>query len=510
MTPSDDHQVLNALLSAAVDGIIITNADGIMLRVNAAAGALFGYPSEQMVGEHIRMLMPEDMREPHEGYVERYLESRTAHVIGKGREVEAMRHDGSLFPVHIALGEAQVDGKTVFVAMMHDLTHRKAAEEAAARSQRMDAIGRMTGGIAHDFNNLLTVVIGNLELLDLEHMPKNADQIIADALAAAELGADLTSRLVMFARKRPLRLELIDLNAGLASAVSLLRHTISAQCQLDLAMDDNLWPVQADPTQLQTAIFNLVLNAQDAMPEGGRIFLETSNVRIDDTYLAQEIGVAAGRYVRLSVSDTGEGMTDEQRTLALEPFYTTKAAGDGTGLGLSMVYGFTKQAGGHVALYSEPGQGTTVSLYFPAAEKRLEEGMDANSPPTEQQAQGSDRTILIVEDNAQIRRLTEARLGALGFRCISAPDANTAWTLIQAQSDFALVFTDMVMPGPLSGYDLARKIANHYPELPVLITSGFSENVLREKDIGADYPMLRKPYRQADLAEAVYAALAGR
>jgi PAS domain S-box-containing protein len=176
---------------------------------------LFGYPSEQMVGAHISMLMPEDMREPHKGYVERYLESRTAHVIGKGREVEAMRQDGSLFPVHIALGQAQVDEATVFVAMIHDLTRRKAAEEAAARSQRMDAIGRMTGGIAHDFNNLLTVVIGNLELLDLEHMPKNADQIIADALAAAELGADLTSRLVMFARKRPLRLELIDLNAGL-------------------------------------------------------------------------------------------------------------------------------------------------------------------------------------------------------------------------------------------------------------------------------------------------------
>jgi CheY-like chemotaxis protein len=297
---------------------------------------------------------------------------------------------------------------------------------------------------------------------------------------------------------------------GSSSAVSLLRHTVSAQCQLDLAMDDNLWPVQADPTQLQTAILNLALNSQDAMPEGGRIFLETSNVKIDDTYVAQEIGVAAGRYVRLSVSDTGEGMTDEQRTLALEPFYTTKAAGEGTGLGLSMVYGFTKQAGGHVALYSEPGQGTTVSLYFPAAEVRLEEGMDADASPTEQEAQGSDRTILIVEDNAQIRRLTEARLSALGFRCISAPDANTAWTLIQAQSDFALVFTDMVMPGPLSGYDLARKIAKHYPELPVLITSGFSENVLRERDIGADYPVLRKPYRQADLAEAVYAALAGR
>ncbi len=510
MTPSDDHQVLNALLNAAVDGIVITDAEGTMLRVNAAAGALFGYPSEQLVGAHISILMPEDMRELHRGYVERYLKSGTAHVIGKGREVEALRRDGSLFPVHIALGQAQVDGQTVFVAMMHDLTRRKAAEEAAARSQRMDAIGRMTGGIAHDFNNLLTVVIGNLELLDPDNMPKNADQIIADGLAAAELGADLTSRLVMFARKRPLRLERIDLNAGLSSAVALLRHTIGAQCQLDLAMGDTLWPVQADPAQLQTAIFNLALNSQDAMPEGGRIFLETSNVEIDDTYLAQEIGVAAGRYVRLSVSDTGDGMTDEQRALALEPFYTTKAVGEGTGLGLSMVYGFTKQAGGHVALYSEPGQGTTVSLYFPAAEARDADGEDATNLSVEHDVQGSDRTILIVEDNAQIRRLTEARLSALGFRCISAPDANTAWKLIQSQSDFALVFTDMVMPGPLSGYDLARKVAEDYPTLPVLITSGFSESVLRGKNIGADYPVLRKPYRQADLAEAIFAALAGR
>lgn len=508
MQPSDDHRVLNAVMDAAIDAIIISNEAGIILRANEAASGLFGHSLDRLIGSPIGLLMPEEMRKLHEHYVERYLTSGDARVVGRGREVEALHSDGTVVPVHIALGKAEVNGSVAFVAMMHDLTRRRAAEEAAARSQRMDAIGRMTGGIAHDFNNLLTVVIGNLELLDAQVMPSNADQLIADALAAAELGADLTSQLMMFARKRPLLTGQIDLNEGLSKAVALLKHTIGAQCQIEVSLGKDLWTVNADATQLQTAILNLALNSQDAMPNGGRIFLETGNVEIDDTYLAQELEVEPGRYVRLSISDTGEGMTKAQRALALEPFFTTKTVGKGTGLGLSMVYGFTKQSGGHVALYSEPGEGTTVSLYFPAAEntQQMAAAGVVQSRLAETQ-HGAGHTILIVEDDPRISRLSETRLSALGFQCICAPNADIAWKIVQSNMDIALVFTDMVMPGSMTGYDLASKMAVEFPDLPVLITSGFSESVLQDKNIGAGVPILRKPYRQADLVEAVFDAL---
>ena len=508
MQSSDDRELLTALLDAAIDGIVISDSSGRILRANKAAGVLFGRPVEELIGADLSILMPKEVGAKHQEYVERYLSSGTSRIIGRGREVEGMRKDGTTFPLHVALGRADIGDDVAFVAMLHDLTNRRAAEEAAARSQRMDAIGRMTGGIAHDFNNLLTVVIGNLELLSDGVRPDRTDQLIADALAAAELGADLTSRLMMFARKKQLNAEIIDLNEAVANAVALLKHTLSARCQLELSAGPRLWPVQADPTQLQTAILNLALNSQDAMPKGGRLFLETSNIEIDDRYLAQEVDVATGRYVRLSVSDTGEGMNEEQRAHALEPFFTTKPVGEGTGLGLSMVYGFTRQSGGHVTLYSEPGQGTTVSLYFPAVDLT---GADSKKVPLgkETSAQhGHGRTILIVEDDVRVRKLSETRLAALGFHCIGVSNADSAWKIVNAQEPIDLVFTDMVMPGKLSGYDLAKRIAAQHPGLPVLITSGFSESVLRDQDIGSEFVILRKPYRQADLAEAVYNALA--
>lgn len=507
MQSLDDRELLTALLDAAIDGIIVSDSAGTILRANKAAGDLFGHSVENLLGADLSILMPEDTGEKHQQYVERYLDGGTSHVVGRGREVEGMRSDGTVFPVHVALGKADIGGEVAFVAMLHDLTRRRAAEEAAARSHRLNAIGRMTGGIAHDFNNLLTVVIGNLELLGSDTPAGKTDQLITDALAAAELGADLTSRLMMFARKRPLNPLQIDLNRAVANAVALLKHTLSARCRLELSAGEQLWPVRADPTQLQTAILNLALNSQDAMPKGGRIFLETSNIEIDDRYLAQEIDVATGRYVRLSVSDTGEGMNDEQRAHALEPFFTTKAVGEGTGLGLSMVYGFTRQSGGHVTLYSEPGQGTTVGLYFPAVDPmdtHTEETPASQPVPVQQ---GGGRTVLVVEDDVRVRKLSEARLAALGFHCVSVPDADAAWQIVSSHNMIDLVLTDMVMPGKLSGYDLAKQIAAQHPGIPVLITSGFSESVLRDQDIGSEFAILRKPYRQADLAEAVYNAL---
>ncbi len=506
MQALDDQAVLYALLDAALDGIIIADTGGRIIRTNPMAAELFGRTLEELTGANITTLMPDAIAQAHQGYMDHHLQTGEQQVLGMRRPVEGQRADGSTFPVQVALGKAQIEGQAVFVATLHDLSLRRAAEEAAARSQRMDAIGRMTGGIAHDFRNLLTVVIGNLELLDPALPPEKIEERIADALAAAELGADLTSRLVGFSRKQPMKAEQIDLNEGVETAMGLLKHTLSSRCTVEYVAGSDLWPVEIDPSQLQTAILNLALNSQQAMPDGGRIFIETRNIEIDDSYMAQELDVAQGKYVRLSVSDGGEGMSDENRAIALEPFFTTKPPGQGTGLGLSMVYGFVKQSGGHVTLYSEPGQGTTVALYFPVANQRA--GTETAELAMLARPSTAGKTILVVEDDDRLRRLSEARLNALGFRCHTAPNADQGWVMLQELADIDLVFTDMVMPGTMSGYDLAERIATQRPSLPVLITSGFSETLLKEGTVPRGMAVLRKPYRQSDLAEAVFAALA--
>jgi PAS domain S-box-containing protein len=506
MNIANDSVVLIALLDAAVDAIIISDAGGRILRLNPAAAKLFGHAVDTLQGRNVRVLMPGDMAARHDGFLRHHLETGEKRIIGIGRDVQGLRADGAVFPLHLSVGRADIDGEVTFVAILHDLSRRKASEEAAARSQRMDAIGQMTGGIAHDFNNLLTVVIGNLELLEMSETQEKARALITDALEAAELGADLTSRLMVFARKSTLRSEVIDLNQVVEQSLSLLKRTIGAKVTITPNLASGLWPARTDQTQIQTAVLNLALNAQDAMPHGGRIVIETRNISLDDRYVAQEIGVAPGDYIRVSVSDTGEGMSDEVRNRAMEPFFTTKPVGKGTGLGLSMVYGLVKQSGGHVTIYSEPGKGTTISLYFPAVDK--ESGAETPVAGDGDKTFGAGRLVLVVEDDPRVMRATLARVTAFGFRCLTATTADAAWEMLQGRDDIALVFTDLVMPGAMSGHDLALRIKAHKPGLRVLLTSGFSEGVLPGGRFAAEFAILRKPYRQADLAQALEAVLA--
>lgn len=507
MAEFDDPTLFSVLMDAAVDAIIIADAKGRMLRANDAAGKLFQYEPEAMIGQNVDILMPEAMAKRHGGFLEHHLATGERSILDQSRDVIGLRVDGTTFPLLLSLGRGETDQGVVFVSILHDRSYRRAMEEAAERTQRMDAIGRMTGGIAHDFNNLLTVVIGNLELLEMAGLPDRQRGLLSDALSAAELGADLTSRLSIFARNSDLQPSIIKLDDQLTQSVALLRHTIGSHCKILTNADDELWPMAADATQLQTAILNLAMNSQDAMHSGGVLSLEAQNVDIDDTYVAQELGVSSGRYVRLTVSDTGQGMTLGERTHALEPFFTTKPPGYGTGLGLPMVYGFVKQSGGHLTIYSEPGEGTTISLYFPALdgdEAALIPSDKVKSTVPEVARKG---TILIVEDNEKLRRLSKTRLTALGFDCETAATADEAWDLLAGMPDVALVFSDMVMPGTMSGYDLAKRIAKDRPEIAVLLTSGFSESVLRDRWAGDEFKMLRKPYRQADLERAVQAVL---
>ncbi|SDZ40333.1 hypothetical protein SAMN05444004_11339 [Jannaschia faecimaris] len=495
----DNKALLDALLGAAVDAILIADADGRILRVNAAAATLFRYSADAISGQNLSMLMPDDMAAKHGEFVDQYLTTGVKRIIGSGRDVQGKRSDGTRFPLHLSLGRTDINGEPTFVAIMHDQTRRLIAEEALTRAQRMDAIGQMTGGIAHDFNNLLTIIVGNLELLELAGVDGKSTELITDALSAAEMGADLTSRLLLFSRKGELRPERLDIGEAVKETMRLLRRTLSARIEVEERVGSDPWPVSLDPMQLQTAIINLALNAQDAMPGGGRLRLEVENVTIDDDYIAQDVEFPPGQYVRLSVSDTGVGMTPDQRRRALEPFFTTKSPGKGTGLGLSMVYGYARQSGGHLTLYSEVGRGTTVSMYFPRAEKQP---FPKSLPHKEVATFGDRRMVLVVEDDPVVRRLSEARVASLGFDVVGAFNAQEAWDILTARDDVALVFTDLIMPGEMTGEDLAHRIGQERPDVAVLLTSGFSGGMANLEGIEGAPRLLRKPYRQADLAEA--------
>ncbi|MGB3245069.1 MAG: PAS domain S-box protein [Sulfitobacter sp.] len=505
-----DSAVLNAILEAAVDAVIVSDAQGKILRANAAAAGLFKYDVTEMVGQNVSILMPQALADLHDGFIRHHIETGEKRIIGIGRDVEGQRKDHTVFPLHLSVGHAEVNGQRIFVGILHDLTLRKATEDALARSQRLDAIGQMTGGIAHDFNNLLTVIVGNLELLEMRGADARQLPLIKDALDSAELGSDLTSRLMVFARRSNLKPERADLRSLCADTLGLLKRTLGATYRIKTEFSANSGTVMIDPVLFQSALMNLALNARDAMGASGELLVSIQNVTIDDTYMAQEIDIEAGDYVRLSVSDDGAGMSMEAQRRAFEPFFTTKADSGGTGLGLAMVYGFVRQSGGHVTLYSEPGLGTSFGLYFPALKQESEiDTAGVVADPTQKRPFGNGETVLIVEDNPKVRKLSIERIRDLGFATLEAESGDQAYQILKGGAQVDLVFSDLVMPGALNGYDLAAKIALEFPYLKVLLTSGYASDLRTDAMIHEQpHEILHKPYRQSELAQRLQALLA--
>lgn len=502
MSENTNSALLDAVCEAALDAIVMVDADGVIQRANPAATQLFGYTVAELRGTKFAKLMPPETTNEHSGSGDTYLEIDFQQIVSSGREGIGRRKDGTTFPLQISVGKADSAGESSFVAIMHDLSQRRVDQASLARSQRLDAIGQMTGGIAHDFNNLLAVIIGNLELLAPRLTATKEQNLLGDALEAAELGADLTSRLLVFARKSDLKLEPLDLREICRSTIDLLKTSLGPRYRVEERFDTDLDHVLADKVQLQSAMVNLAMNARDAMPDGGTLSCSISNFEVDDSYMAQEIDVAQGSYVRLSLSDTGGGMAPVTREQAFEPFFTTKPAGKGTGLGLAMVHGFVRQSGGHVTLYSEVGKGTTVSLYFPTVEHHAVSDGDEAKPRIKG---GDGQTILVVEDDENVRRLSVERINDLGFVVIEAATADDAWAMLQSGIEVDLVFTDLMMPGDMDGRELAGRIGEDYPEIKVLLTSGYAQELVNNGHI----PLLRKPFRQAELAEKIQALLRG-
>lgn len=506
---AEDKALLDAILNAAVDAIVVADDKGKVIRVNSAACSMFQHDEVEMIGQNVKMLMPSDVAQNHDGYLEHHIRTGENRIIGIGRDVEGKRKDGSVFPLHLSVGETRIDGAPVFVGILHDLTARQAAKDALARSQRLDAIGQMTGGISHDFNNLLTVIIGNLELVQMRGVGEEQQGMIQEALDSAELGADLTARLMAFARRSNLKPVETDLRQACEEALAILKRAIGSSYTIKTDFDPDLSPVLVDPVQLQSALMNLALNARDAMGKRGELLISAANITIDDGYMAQEIDMESGDYVRLSVSDDGDGMSPEAQKRAFEPFFTTKAENGGNGLGLATVYGFVRQSGGHVTLYSEPGLGTSIGLYFPALPATSTIQTEKPTPASAQAADNKGQTVLIVEDNPRVRKLTVERISDLGFNVEVAENGEQAYDMLRSGAHADILFSDLVMPGAMNGYDLAAKVAEEFPNVRILLTSGYASDVVTSSMAHDQvYDILHKPYRQSDLVARLQALLA--
>jgi signal transduction histidine kinase/CheY-like chemotaxis protein len=396
-----------------------------------------------------------------------------------------------------------------FVLTITDMTKRAQSEAVLRESQKMQAIGQLTGGIAHDFNNLLTVILGNLELVRMKLDSQNPLVTnIERSIWAAQRGGTLTSQLLAFARKQPLAPAPINLSTHLPALVPLLNRTLGEHIEVRFVDSAGLWPAMTDPAQLESAVLNLALNARDAMPGGGRLTIELANKVLDAEYARAHAEVTPGDYVMVAVSDTGHGMTPGVVARVFEPFFTTKAEGRGTGLGLAMVFGFVKQSGGHVKIYSEPGEGTSVKLYLPRAigaamEIGQRSGVPADLP------HGS-ATILVVEDEAGVREIAVAILRSLGYRVLEAPDGDEGLLVFGAHAaEIDMLLTDVVLPGKLRGRTLAERITAIRPEVKVLFMSGYTENsIVHHGRLDDGVYLLGKPFKREQLARRVAEVLA--
>jgi nitrogen-specific signal transduction histidine kinase/CheY-like chemotaxis protein len=390
------------------------------------------------------------------------------------------------------------------LSTVRDTTERHRLEEVLRQSQKMEAVGQLTGGIAHDFNNLLTIILGNLETVQ-RRLPPRGDlyRFIDSAVRGAERAAMLTQRLLAFSRRQPLAPRPLDPNRLVGGMSDLLLRVIGERVAVETVLAGNIWHISADANQLESAILNLAVNARDAMPDGGKLTIETANATFDEGDPGADPELAGGQYVMIAVRDTGQGMTPEIRAHAFEPFFTTKETGRGSGLGLSQVYGFVKQSGGHVVLGSEPGEGTAVRLYLP----RLSADADAEETAPARRsvpAAEDNEAILAVEDDEQVLEHTAQLLRELGYRVIEARDGSAALAALERERDVALLFTDVVLSGGLNGRQLADEALRRRPRLKVLFTTGYARDAISpDGTLEPGLQLIAKPFSYSGLAAKI-------
>ncbi len=488
------------LVDGSLQGVMI-HRDTRIVYVNQSAARIYGTTPERMIGRSVMdYCSPEDMRRGEES---------TRKPISPAWKLRGRREDGSAVWVEVNARAVDWEGEPARQVTIVDVTEKQRAEEALLHAQKLESLGQLTGGIAHDFNNLLGVISGNLELLREQMDPRGEHASYIEAsLRSVRRGAELSKRLLAFARKQPLKPELTSLNDLVASMTTILQRTLGETINVEPRLTAEPWAVVIDPGQMENVLLNLALNARDAMPQGGRLLLETANLSLDTDVVKNPTVIPAGDYLKLTVRDTGIGMTPEVLAKAFEPFFTTKDVGVGSGLGLAMIYGFVQQSAGHIHIDSTPGAGTTIHMYLPRAAQELpsrHRGRASATTPS-----GNNEVVLVVEDDADLRDLAVLLLNRMGYRTHEAADGQMAIAMLERLPHIDLLFTDLVLPQGVSGVEIAKAARERFPGLKVLFTSGYGESApFQDMLPDASVEMISKPYRRDVLAKRLQEVLAG-
>ncbi len=513
---ASEQQRVRVILENSHDAFIAVAPDGRVTDWSAKAEKLLGWSAGEAVGSDLAgLIVPPQFRAMHNAGFRRFVDSGQGTLLRDVIEVNAMHRDGSLIPVELAIAGFQTPSGYAVSAFIRDISERKVAQRleveraqaldearnALQHSQRLEAVGKLTGGIAHDFNNVLHIIGGNVQLMQLMSAgDERLQQRLKSMQLAVDRGAKLSSQLLSFARRQPLQPVVVNLARTLQNMDDLLQRAIGESVHIVLEASQQLWNTQVDPGQLENVILNLAINARDAMPEGGTLTVGLQNATVGAENVRRMVDMPPGDYVRLSLSDTGSGMSDEVKAVAFEPFFTTKPVGQGTGLGLSMAYGFVKQSGGHIQINSVLGEGTTVVIHLPRS--TLEEAQ--SRPPQAEPTEGGSETILVVEDDPEVRFTAVQILSELGYQVLEAEDGESALRTIRAGVRIDLLFSDVVMPGPVSSTELAALAKQILPSMGVLFASGYTRNALvTDGKLDKGVQLLGKPYGVNQLAKKV-------
>jgi PAS domain S-box-containing protein len=504
----EGEERFRTMTESAVDAVVTADAGGDIVSWNRGAREVFGYGAEEVLGTPLARLVPPPLRQATEDGRERIAPSHVTPALQRPVELQGLRKDGRVFPIELSLARWETRRGAFLTVIIRDITERRQLEEQFRQAQKMESIGRLAGGLAHDFNNLLTVIGGHAELLHGRLQPDNPlHRRVGLIQEAAGHAADLTRQLLAFSRKQVLAPQTLDLNGIVREVEPMLRRLIGEDIDLVTAPAPGLGAVKADPAQMKQILLNLAVNARDAMPQGGKLTIETDDVALDDHYARLHPGVPAGAYVMLAVSDTGVGMTEETRSRIFEPFFTTKASGKGTGLGLATVYGIVKQSNGAISVYSEPGLGTTFKVYLP----RVADAAEPAAAPAVAGVRGGSETVLLAEDNEMVRTLTCEILKRQGYTVVEARHGADALDIARRyHGPIHLLLTDVVMP-EMSGPELVSRLAPIRPQMKILYMSGYTADAIDHQgmlDDGIEF--LPKPVGVDTLVRKVREVLDGR
>ena len=494
------------LFEDAAFGIAIASVDGQLLNCNPAFSKMLGYSLGELDNRPWSDVTHPDDIADNQALSEKLIRGE---ITSYRMEKRFIRKDGETVwaLLTVSLVGDNVAHANFRVAMIEDVTERKHVEEQLRQAQKMEAVGQLTGGVAHDFNNLLAVIMGNLELIESRvSADAGVSQMIERGIKATERGASLTDRLLAFSRKQTSLPITVDLNKLVADTEDILRRTLGERIEIKTTPASDLWLCRADQSQLENALLNMSINARDAMPEGGTLTIQTANIALDDESAAAHLDVEPGRYVMLSVSDTGSGISDDALKHVFEPFFTTKDVGKGSGLGLSMVYGFAKQSGGAVTIHSEPGEGTSANLYLAALTEREEDAVLGEELPKIPASMGE--TILVVEDDPEVRTLAMDLLSDLGYKTLEAETAQAALRVLESGTKVDLMLSDVVLPGAMNGPELAALVRRHHPAIECIFMTGYAEDAFKNHGFPeSGTNIIQKPFRKFDFATCIRRAL---